>query len=82
MCFLLQNAHELIVNTLLGVDDGKDQFVYSGGWDKIVKKWKVTNNKLELVDSCQVDITISAIAFDGKNQVYVAGEDGKVVKIV
>jgi hypothetical protein len=71
----------MIVNAGVAANwDGKCS-VFTGGWDKIVKQWKVENNSLKADGSCAIDFIINSMIDGEKGQVYVAGSDGHIARL-
>lgn len=77
----LQDAHELIINALKGVTSGNATLIYTGGWDKLVKQWKLEGGNLSLVDKVNADIVVSALANGEKGELYAGGSDGHIVRV-
>ncbi|XP_023013231.1 uncharacterized protein [Leptinotarsa decemlineata] len=76
-----QNAHEKIINALAGASWDNKDIIFSGGWDKQLKKWTIVDNNLKEGGSCDVEIVINAIAIGDKGELYVGGADGHIVRI-
>ncbi|XP_068908957.1 myosin heavy chain kinase D [Tenebrio molitor] len=77
----VSEAHDMIVNAGVAANwDGKCS-VFTGGWDKIVKQWKVENNSLKADGSCAIDFIINSMIDGEKGQVYVAGSDGHIARL-
>ncbi|KAK5650971.1 hypothetical protein RI129_002000 [Pyrocoelia pectoralis] len=72
-----KDAHELIINALCGHANGAEEWLYSGGWDKTLKKWKI-GSELTLLDSCPFDMSITAITIGNNGELYVGGADGHI----
>ncbi|XP_050304051.1 uncharacterized protein LOC126741602 [Anthonomus grandis grandis] len=76
------SADDRIINALCGIQWGEQKFLFSGGWDKVLKKWKVINDQgLSDEGSVEVDLVINSIAAGDDNQVYAAGSDGHIVRV-
>ncbi|CAH1108344.1 unnamed protein product [Psylliodes chrysocephalus] len=76
-----QGAHEKVINALAGAYWKDQHILFSGGWDKIIKKWKIDNGKLILDSSCETDIVINAITAGEQGDIYVGGSDGHIIRI-
>ncbi|ENN79626.1 hypothetical protein D910_06065, partial [Dendroctonus ponderosae] len=74
------DGSEMIINALSGVVWEKEQF-FSGGWDKLLKQWTISNNYPTNVASVNVDVVINAIVCGERNQIYVGGADGHVLRV-
>lgn len=81
LVFKLQGAHEKVINALAGAYWKDQHILFSGGWDKIIKKWKIDNGKLILDSSCETDIVINAITAGEQGDIYVGGSDGHIIRI-
>lgn len=80
--FFLQDAHELIINALIGVaTSSSNALLYTGGWDKLVKQWKFESERLQVVDKTSVDIVVNALANGEKGELYAGGSDGHIVRV-
>ncbi|KAF5301565.1 hypothetical protein FQR65_LT08870 [Abscondita terminalis] len=76
----VKEAHELIINALCGFRKNEEEFLYTGGWDKTLKKWKI-DSTISLVDKCVVNFPITSITVGNNDQIYVGGGDGNIVCI-
>lgn len=76
-----QDAHDLIINALIGVSSGNKTLLYSGGWDRLVKQWSIEGATLKQIDQVGVDIVVSVLAPGEKGELYAAGGDGHIVRI-
>ncbi|KRT80061.1 WD40 domain-containing protein [Oryctes borbonicus] len=76
-----KDAHEMIINALVGVKSGNDTLLYSAGWDKIVKQWKIENGTCKPVNSCDADMVVNVLTYGEKGEVYAGGSDGHIVRI-
>lgn len=76
-----QGAHEKLINALAGANWNKKDVVFSGGWDKQLKKWIIEGNSAKLFGSCETDIVINAITTGEKGEIYVGGSDGHIVRL-
>lgn len=71
----------MIINALCGCETSDGTLLFSGGWDKIVKQWKISNGNVTLVNQCNVDMCINALAVGEKGEIYAGGNDGHIVRI-
>lgn len=55
--------------------------LFSGGWDKQLKKWIVDATSTKLYGSCDTEIVINAITTGDKGEIYVGGGDGHIVRL-
>ncbi|KAL3278489.1 hypothetical protein HHI36_013808 [Cryptolaemus montrouzieri] len=76
-----KGAHELIINALAGASWNNKINLFSGGWDKIVKKWMIEDKQIKNEGSCNIEIVINALAIGEEGEVYAAGGDGHIVRI-
>uniref|UniRef100_A0A1Y1JRX2 Uncharacterized protein n=2 Tax=Photinus pyralis TaxID=7054 RepID=A0A1Y1JRX2_PHOPY len=72
-----KDAHELIITALCGHSDGDQEWLYSGGWDKVVKRWRIAS-ELTLVDTYPLDVPITSITMGNNGELYVGGADGNI----
>lgn len=77
----VKDAHEMIINSICAYIKDSEISIYSAGWDKIVKEWKLINNKLELKNECNIGVSINVITVGDEGQVYVGGQDGYIYRI-
>ncbi|XP_018332202.1 myosin heavy chain kinase D-like [Agrilus planipennis] len=79
----LDNAHDLIINTIFAERFNNVTKIYTGGWDKLIKEWTLSpNNKIEPGRSCSVDFSVSIITSTGDGKIlFAAGGDGHLVAI-
>lgn len=66
----------MIVTTLATNGDT----VWTGGWDGVVRKWKIVGEKLEAAGELNVGGCINSLAA-ADDRVYVAVSGGKIVHI-
>lgn len=60
----------------------KDRDVlFSGGWDKVLKKWIVDGDSTNLYASCDTEIVINTITTGDTGEIYVGGGDGHIVRL-
>ncbi|KAJ8959945.1 hypothetical protein NQ317_002010 [Molorchus minor] len=78
--FLLQCAHDMIISALAGTTWNNKSIIFSGGWDKKLKKWSV-NGTLNLDSTLDVDLVANAIAIGDQGEIYVGGTDGHIVRV-
>lgn len=77
----VEGAHEMIINSLAGTTWNNKNVLFSGGWDKTVKKWNIDDDIIKQDGSCDVEIVINSIAIGDKGEIYVGGGDGHIVRI-
>ncbi|XP_066246498.1 uncharacterized protein [Euwallacea similis] len=70
-----------IINALAGVEWANDKLLFSGGWDKVVKRWKVSDQGLVEEGSINVDLVVNAIAPGEPTTIYAGGADGHIVRV-
>lgn len=71
----------MIINALCGVKAGTQTVLFSGGWDKVVKRWRVTKDGAEEVENLPLDMTINTMTCGNFGIVYAGGSDGHIVSI-
>ena len=71
----------MIINGLVVVKTGTETVIYSGGWDKVVKKWTSTGDAFEVTGSCNTDMVINTLVYGEKRELYVGGSDGHLIRI-
>lgn len=71
----------MIINSLVGIKSGNESLLYSAGWDKMVKQWKIENGECKLVNSCNADMVVNVLTYGEKGEIYAGGSDGHVVRI-
>ncbi|CAG9857981.1 unnamed protein product [Phyllotreta striolata] len=75
-------AHDRIINALAGWGRQDGHVLFSGGWDKTLKAWRIEPDRLAPIVSCEVGFVINAIAVGEGRHVYVGGGDGNLAKIL
>ncbi|XP_056638989.1 kinesin-related protein 8 [Diorhabda carinulata] len=76
-----QGASEKIINALAGVNWNDKFILFSGGWDKNIKKWVIDGSSIKLEATVDVDIIVNAIAVGDKGEVFAGGSDGHIVRV-
>ncbi|XP_973588.2 uncharacterized protein LOC662397 [Tribolium castaneum] len=74
-------AHDMIINGATAVNWDGNALLFTAGWDKLIKQWKVANDSLKLDGSCTIDFIVNTMVYGDKGQVYVAGGDGHVARL-
>lgn len=77
----MKGAHELIINSLAGAACNGKVDLFSGGWDKNVKRWSIEGNKIEYKGSCDLGFTVNTLILGENDTVYAAGENGYICRI-
>nr|XP_022906761.1 myosin heavy chain kinase C-like isoform X1 [Onthophagus taurus] len=77
---IVQAAHEMIINALVGLKINDEVYLFSSGWDKTIKKWKISETGCSFVESCDVEAVVNCLIVDEGN-LYVGCGDGSVVKV-
>lgn len=76
-----QGASDKIINALAGVSWNNKNILFSGGWDKNIKKWIIDGSSIKLEATVDVGIVVNAIAVGEEGEVYVGGSDGHIVRV-
>lgn len=71
----------MVINSLCGRVYKGETLLFSGGWDKVVKQWKVTDDKLLLVNDIHLDMDVTVLVTGPVGEIYAAGSDGHIVRI-
>lgn len=66
---------------MAGVKWNDQEQFFSGGWDKLLKRWTIKNNCPTNEGSVDVDVVINAIVCGENGQIYVGGADGHLVRV-
>lgn len=74
------SAHELIILALVAVNWNKIN-LFSGGWDKVVKRWILNGERLDEGGCCKVDVVVNCLVVGDKGVVYVGGNDGHLLRL-
>ncbi|XP_060525856.1 uncharacterized protein LOC132701724 [Cylas formicarius] len=77
----IAHGSELIINALAGAQWGNEEVLFSGGWDKLVRKWKIRNGSPSDEGSANVDIVVNSLATGSAGSVYAGGSDGHLVRV-
>lgn len=75
---MLQNVHEMIVNSLAGTEEG----FYSCDYKGFVKKLILKEDVLEVEADENIGCCANVLTSDGSKIVFVGGTDGLIRKIV
>lgn len=71
----------MIVTSLAAKQCGNDSVLFSGGWDKIIKRWIVSGDK-PLPGGCAIVPTvIHSICVGADGQAYTGGESGLICRL-
>ncbi|CAG9840196.1 unnamed protein product [Diabrotica balteata] len=76
-----EGAHTKIINSLAGAKWNNKNIIFSGGWDKSIKKWIIENNSITLEATIDAGIIVNAIEVGRDGEIYAGGEDGHIVRI-
>lgn len=80
--FTPQGAHDLVINCLTGCQCGDNSVLFSGGWDKVVKQWRLVNDGASPLASCAVSGYVNALCTDAEcKSVFAGGADGKIWRL-
>lgn len=71
----------MIINALVAVPSSPGVLVYTGGWDKWVKQWKLEKDRLTPINKTNVDIVVNTLANGEKGELYAGGSDGHIVRV-
>lgn len=77
----MQDAHEMIINSLTGIKAGADEMLLSGGWDRSLKMWKINESEIAMVDKIPADFVIQAMTTGRVGTAYVGGGDGHLIRV-
>ncbi|XP_044257819.1 uncharacterized protein LOC123006936 [Tribolium madens] len=74
-------AHDMIINGATAVNWDGNLWLFTAGWDKVVKQWKVANDSLKADGSCNIDFIVNTMVYGDKDQIYAAGGDGHIARL-
>ncbi|XP_044257745.1 uncharacterized protein LOC123006900 isoform X2 [Tribolium madens] len=74
-------AHDMIINGAIAVNWDGNPWLFTAGWDKVIKKWKIANDSLKADGSCNIDFIVNTMAYGDKDQIYAAGSDGHIARL-
>lgn len=78
----ITDAHTMIINALQGGRRGPDNILYSGGWDKVLRKWRIIpSGSIELITELELEFVINSLLLLDNGEVIVAGDGGTMVKV-
>ncbi|GLV44215.1 uncharacterized protein CBL_12489 [Carabus blaptoides fortunei] len=78
----IQGAHDLVINCLSGCQCGDDALLFSGGWDKVVKQWRLANDGATQMASCAVPGYVNDLCTDTAcKSVFAGGADGQIWRL-
>ncbi|XP_044257747.1 uncharacterized protein LOC123006902 [Tribolium madens] len=74
-------AHNMIINGATAVNwDGK-AWLFTAGWDRVIKQWRVANDSLKGDNFCNIDFMVNTLVCGDKDQIYAAGGDGHIARL-
>lgn len=75
----MQNAHEMIINSICGSDNNE---FYTGGWDGTVKKWIIDGTSVKSLGGVNLNSCINTITVgENMTSVFAGCADGMIRKI-
>lgn len=78
----IKDVHEKLINTVTGVTPGEKTYVYSGGWDNVVKQWIVTDDGYKPGCTCSLPTYINVLITDEEGKkIFAAGGDGNIWRL-
>ncbi|KAJ8952922.1 hypothetical protein NQ318_006539 [Aromia moschata] len=77
----VQGAHEMIINALAGTKWNDKMVLFSGGWDKQIKKWIIDEDMVKTESCLNADMVVNSIVIGDKGEIYAGGVDGHIVRI-
>ncbi|KAJ8959947.1 hypothetical protein NQ317_002012 [Molorchus minor] len=77
----VQGAHELVINALSGTIWNNKPIMFSGGWDKQIKKWLIDEDIVKSVGSVDADMVVNSIVIGDKGEIYAGGVDGHIIRV-
>ncbi|KAJ8981542.1 hypothetical protein NQ317_009801 [Molorchus minor] len=77
----VQGAHELIINSLSGTIWNNKPILFSGGWDKQIKKWLIDEDIVKNVASVDAQMVVNSIVIGDKGEIYAGGVDGHIIRV-
>lgn len=78
----ITDAHTMIINAMQGAKIGTDHILYSGGWDKVLRKWRIIpTGSIELITELDLEFVINTLILVDNGQVVVAGDGGNMIKV-
>ncbi|XP_018579199.1 uncharacterized protein LOC108917198 [Anoplophora glabripennis] len=77
----IEGAHEMLVNAIAGCDYKGQTLLFSGGWDKKLKKFRFDEDIVKLDCTSEVGFVVNSIAIGGSGEIYAAGGEGNLLRI-
>ncbi|CAG9766836.1 unnamed protein product [Ceutorhynchus assimilis] len=77
----ITHGSDMIINALEGVIWNNQEQFFSGGWDKLLKRWIIKNNGPNNEGTLDVGLVIISLAGGEQNQMYVGCADGHIVRV-
>lgn len=78
---ILQGAHEMLINAIAGLDYKGQTLLFTGGWEKRLKKFRFDEDLVKLDCTGEVGFVINSIAIGESGELYVGGGDGNLLRI-
>lgn len=77
----IEGAHEMVINALAGIDWNGQTLLFSGGWDKKLKKFRFDEDVVKLDCTSEVGFVVNSIAVGESGEIYVGGGEGNLLRI-
>lgn len=77
----IKNVHEKLINAVAAVVDGDKTYVYSAGWDNVVKQWIVTDDGHKPGVTCDLPTYINVLCVCDGGKIFAAGGDGNIWRL-
>lgn len=55
--------------------------LFSGGWDKVLKKWILENKNIVASDNLSLEFVITNMVAGESGQLFVGGENGNLIRV-
>lgn len=72
-----QNAHSMIINAMLTVDEN----IFTAGWDGKVKKWKILGKGPTLVEEIDTGKCINCLCVGPSSTLFAGDSDGFIKRL-
>ncbi|KAJ8917134.1 hypothetical protein NQ315_012624 [Exocentrus adspersus] len=77
----INNASEMLINAIAGTEINGETVLFSGGWDRKLKKFRFEKDQVKLDCTSDVGFVINCIAVGESGEIYVGGSDGELLRL-
>ncbi|CAH0553999.1 unnamed protein product [Brassicogethes aeneus] len=76
-----KDAHELMINSMAGATLKGEDILFTAGWDKTLKRWRVDDESIKAVENMSLSFVVTKMTVGDDGQLFVGGENGVLVRV-